>query len=466
MDSCTLATACSSARKWIFCRAPTRRGRGDSSVLLPGHGHAEHEPRPGGPPGASARAAAVPGGDLPGDRPAPARRRPPAERASSSRVNRSKTVSCVGAGSRARRRRRRARRCPRPPAGHGDRARARAGRRCRAGWRPPARAAPRRPRTWTGATSRTSMRGPRSRRAAASRSDHVVEVHRRRPRRRPAHRRRRARAAAGRRPAAAGPTVSPSTEAWVAAGSADAGMGGVDLELGPDAGQRAAQLVGGVGDEPPLPLGRPGQPVEHRVHRVRQPGDLVRGRRLRAPAGPAGWPRCGRPRRGSPRPAAAPGPTSHQTSPARTAVVSGTATSSERSSARVLLLDVLERAGDVTVSSPTGMASTRASVPSFGMLPSVDRRPPGGVGPDAAGRQAAARRRPPSRRGRPPGRRRRRRAGRLRDRPPGAQPVGDGVGLVGEALVEAVGEDGAMGERQAGARGAAAPRARPGRPVR
>ena len=51
-----------------------------------------------------------------------------------------------------------------------------------------------------------------------------------------------------------------------------------DLELGPHAGQRAAQLVGGVGDERPLPLPGRGQPVEHAVEGDGQRLDLV-GRR-------------------------------------------------------------------------------------------------------------------------------------------------------------------------------------------
>ena len=48
------------------------------------------------------------------------------------------------------------------------------------------------------------------------------------------------------------------------------------------------------------------EPVEHRVHRAREPGDLVGAGRHRAPAGPALVRRCRPPRRGSPRPVAAP----------------------------------------------------------------------------------------------------------------------------------------------------------------
>ena len=55
------------------------------------------------------------------------------------------------------------------------------------------------------------------------------------------------------------------------------------LELGPQAGQRRAQLVRGVGDERPLsPPGRL-QPAEHAVERLGQPADLVGA--SRAPAG-------------------------------------------------------------------------------------------------------------------------------------------------------------------------------------
>ena len=52
----------------------------------------------------------------------------------------------------------------------------------------------------------------------------------------------------------------------------------VDLELGLRARYRAAQLVGGVGDEGPLPLARGGQPVEHPVQGHRQGANLIGGR--------------------------------------------------------------------------------------------------------------------------------------------------------------------------------------------
>ena len=54
----------------------------------------------------------------------------------------------------------------------------------------------------------------------------------------------------------------------------------VDLDLGPHAGERRAQLVGGVGHEALLaPVGVV-ESVEHRVHRRGEAGDLVVARRL------------------------------------------------------------------------------------------------------------------------------------------------------------------------------------------
>ena len=83
------------------------------------------------------------------------------------------------------------------------------------------------------------------------------------------------------------------------------GVGEVDLELGADAGERAAQLVAGVGDEPALALGGVLEPGEHRVHRAGEPADLVVGRGLGHPAVQV----LGADRldlaRGSPRPGAA-----------------------------------------------------------------------------------------------------------------------------------------------------------------
>ena len=48
-----------------------------------------------------------------------------------------------------------------------------------------------------------------------------------------------------------------------------------DVDGGADRGQRAAQLVGRVADEPPRRGVRLLQPVEHEVHGLGQPGDLV-----------------------------------------------------------------------------------------------------------------------------------------------------------------------------------------------
>ena len=49
----------------------------------------------------------------------------------------------------------------------------------------------------------------------------------------------------------------------------------VDLQPGPHSGQRAAQFMGGIGDEPLLELSRGIEPIEHSVHRGGQAGDLV-----------------------------------------------------------------------------------------------------------------------------------------------------------------------------------------------
>src|SRR6266566_1775231 len=54
-----------------------------------------------------------------------------------------------------------------------------------------------------------------------------------------------------------------------------AGVGEVDFELGADAGERAAQVVGGVGDEAPLAPGGVLEAVQHGVHRAAEAGDLV-----------------------------------------------------------------------------------------------------------------------------------------------------------------------------------------------
>ena len=108
----------------------------------------------------------------------------------------------------------------------------------------------------------------------------------------------------------------------------------VDLELGPHPGERAAQLVGGVGDEALLPCGSArSSAVEHRVHRRGQPGDLVvaagtgtRRSRSRPPiaATSARIGSTGRSVR----------PTSTQISAASTPATSGTATRSDAAASR------------------------------------------------------------------------------------------------------------------------------------
>ena len=63
-----------------------------------------------------------------------------------------------------------------------------------------------------------------------------------------------------------------------------AGMRHRDLELRALRGQRAAQVVGDVGDEPALPLAGLLEPREHPVHRRREPADLVAAVLARPPA--------------------------------------------------------------------------------------------------------------------------------------------------------------------------------------
>ena len=63
------------------------------------------------------------------------------------------------------------------------------------------------------------------------------------------------------------------------------------LELGPQPGQRALQLVRRVGGEGALPAAGGFEPVQHRVHRAGQLGDLVPAGRLGHPAGQVRRPR-------------------------------------------------------------------------------------------------------------------------------------------------------------------------------
>ena len=65
-------------------------------------------------------------------------------------------------------------------------------------------------------------------------------------------------------------------------------VGQAHLQPGADGGQRAAQLVGGVGDEAALPGRRVLQPGQHVVHRAGQAADLVVGAGLRHALGQVG----------------------------------------------------------------------------------------------------------------------------------------------------------------------------------
>ena len=58
-------------------------------------------------------------------------------------------------------------------------------------------------------------------------------------------------------------------------GIGDLGVGEIDLQLGPDPGERTPQLVRRVGDEAPLTVDRGADTLEHPVHRPRQARDLV-----------------------------------------------------------------------------------------------------------------------------------------------------------------------------------------------
>ena len=249
-----------------------------------------------------------------------------------------------------------------------------------------------------GARRATSIRG-----AAAAPARGQPPDHRRRGRPAPraadpAPRRRPGRAAAGRRPAAAASTVSPehagvrwrpgrpiSGCARSTSSSARIRASGLRSSWAASATNRRCRSADA------------GQPVEHRVHRARQPGDLVRASAAPAPAGRAGWPRSGRPRRGWPRPAAAPGRPPPDQPGEDGGAQRARPTSSDRSRARRA---APRRPRGVpatsTVSPPTGVASTRASVPSFGMLAVGDRRPPRASGQTRrpAGRGEAATHRP------------------------------------------------------------------------
>ena len=87
--------------------------------------------------------------------------------------------------------------------------------------------------------------------------------------------------------AAASSTTSAS-RSWYSAGRAVPFQG--DLDGGPQRGQRAAQLVGGVGDEIPLPGQVVGQAVEEAVDRGGQLVQLVAGAAERQPLGQGAGP--------------------------------------------------------------------------------------------------------------------------------------------------------------------------------
>ncbi len=87
--------------------------------------------------------------------------------------------------------------------------------------------------------------------------------------------------AAGRRRVAGACRPPPARCAASPARSAVSGWSRSTSSSARIAGERAAQLVGRVGDEPLLALGRGLDAVEHRVHRAGQACDLVVGRRLR-----------------------------------------------------------------------------------------------------------------------------------------------------------------------------------------
>jgi hypothetical protein len=112
-------------------------------------------------------------------------------------------------------------------------------------------------------------------------------------------------------------------------------VGAVDLELGPDPGQRAAQLVRGVGHEPALPLRRAASrsSIAFIVRASRAISSPVAGSGTRRSS------RLAEIRSTSARMSStgrSTRPTSHQTSAARTAALTGTATSRERTRVRVL----------------------------------------------------------------------------------------------------------------------------------
>ena len=167
---------------------------------------------------------------------------------------------------------------------HRDLRVARGARRCRAGCAPRAATGRRCPSTCAPDTARVSTASARARVQSARFGEHdLVEVDglavRGVERRRVDHR--------DREQVVDQPLHADGVGEHAALGRLPIGELGVleiDLELRPDPGERAAQLVAGVGDEAALAVGGVLEPREHRVHRAGQPTDLVLARRLGHPA--------------------------------------------------------------------------------------------------------------------------------------------------------------------------------------
>ena len=192
----------------------------------------------------------------------------------------------------------------------------------------------------------------------------------------------------------------------------------VDLELGAHAGERAPQLVGGIGDEALLLDARVLDPLEHVVHRPGQPGDLVVTRWLGHPPvevgaadlrdlGADGLDRSQRPPDEEPDPDARAALSSTGTVSASTLVRAST-DSSTSSSVAARWSTSRHRAVDRPRQHPEPSRRGGAHPASARPAPSDD-----GV----LARRGSGWRRRPRRRRRPPGSRRRRR--RTRPRPGG-----------------------------------------------
>ena len=190
-------------------------------------------------------------------------------------------------------------------------------RRCRAGWSARARARRSRPR-------RTRVRldhERQRRRAAAHPGDRLLRAPRAARRCRPP-----AGVGSSRASSTRSPTRVVSSSSWARTSVEQLGPGvgraadapglGEQVDVGAQRGERRAQLVAGVGDQPALPVPGGGERGEHLVERRRQPGDLVvaldaasapaarcaRSPRRRRSAGAPAAARCGPPP-SRPRPA-------------------------------------------------------------------------------------------------------------------------------------------------------------------